>query len=147
MATAENKTKANDADVAAFIDAVEHDGRRQDALELLDMFTEITGEQPKMWGETIIGFGSYHYKYDSGREGDMCRSGFSPRKQNLSLYVLSCTSDDENKARQSELLNKLGPHKRGSACLYVTRLDRIDRTILAELIAFDKEAMDKKYPR
>lgn len=146
MAKAENKTKENDGNVAAFIASVEHDGRRNDALELLDLFKEITREEPKMWGDTIVGFGSYHYKYDSGREGEMCRSGFSPRKQNLSLYVLSCTSESENKAKQAELLEKLGPHKRGSSCLYITRLDRIDRDILAELIAFDKEAMDKKYP-
>ncbi|GAA0471162.1 hypothetical protein GCM10009096_10110 [Parasphingorhabdus litoris] len=147
MATAENKTKENDGDVAAFIGSVEHEGRRRDALELLDMFKNITGDEPKMWGDSIIGFGSYHYKYESGREGDMCRSGFSPRKQNLSLYVLGCTSEKENKAKQAELLEKLGPHKRGSSCLYVTRLDRIDRDALAELIAFDKQAMDKKYPR
>ncbi len=147
MAKAENKTRENDGDVAAFIASVEHDGRRNDALELLDMFKSITGEEPKMWGDTIIGFGCYHYKYDSGREGDMCRSGFSPRKQNLSLYVLGCTSESENKAKQKDLLEKLGPHKRGSSCLYVTRLDRIDRGVLAELIAFDMEAMDKKYPR
>lgn len=147
MAKAENKTRENDGDVNAFIANVEHDGRRADALILLDMFKDITGEEPKMWGDSIVGFGSYHYKYDSGREGDMCRSGFSPRKQNLSLYVLSCTSEQANKAKQTELLEKLGPHKRGSSCLYVTRLDRIDREVLAELIAFDKAAMDKKYPR
>lgn len=147
MATAENKTRENDGDVIAFIGAVEHEGRRQDAMELLDMFTDITSEEPKMWGDSIVGFGSYHYKYDSGREGDMCRSGFSPRKQNLSLYVLSCTSEKENKAKQTELLERLGPHKRGSSCLYITRLDRIDRDVLAELIAFDKKAMNKKYSR
>lgn len=147
MAAAKNKTRENNGDVNAFIANVEHDGRRADAMELLDMFKDITGEEPKMWGESIVGFGSYHYKYDSGREGDMCRSGFSPRKQNLSLYVLGCTSGQENIAKQSELLEKLGPHKRGSSCLYITRLDRIDRGILAKLIAFDKVAMDNKYPR
>ena len=146
MAQAQNKTVENDGDVDAFIASVEHDGRREDAKTLLEMFTRITGKKPKMWGGSIIGFGSYHYKYDSGREGDMCRTGFSPRKQNLSLYVLSCTSEHANKARQTKLLEKLGPHKRGASCLYVTQLKKVDLDVLEELIAFDKEAMDEKYP-
>ncbi len=146
MAQAQNKTVENDGDVEAFIASVKHDTRREDARTLLEMFTRITGHAPKMWGDSIVGFGSYHYKYETGREGDMCRSGFSPRKQNLSLYVLSCTSEAKNKAKQTELLERLGPHKRGSACLYVTQLKRIDLDVLEELIAFDKAAMDEKYP-
>lgn len=146
MAQAQNKTVENEGDVSAFIESVENDVRREDAKTLLEMFTRITGYQPKMWGGSIIGFGSYHYKYETGREGDMCRSGFSPRKQNMSLYVLSCTSEAKNKARQTELLEKLGPHKRGVSCLYVTQLKKIDLNVLEELIAFDKAAMDEKYP-
>lgn len=146
MAQAQNKTVENEGDVSAFIESVENDVRREDAKTLLEMFTRITGYQPKMWGSSIIGFGSYHYKYETGREGDMCRSGFSPRKQNMSLYVLSCTSEAKNKARQTELLEKLGPHKRGASCLYVTQLKKIDLEVLEDLIAFDKAAMDEKYP-
>lgn len=146
MAQAQNKTVENEGDVSAFIESVENDVRREDAKTLLEMFTRITGYQPKMWGGSIIGFGSYHYKYETGREGDMCRSGFSPRKQNMSLYVLSCTSEAKNKARQTELLEKLGQHKRGVSCLYVTQLKKIDLNVLEELIAFDKAAMDEKYP-
>ena len=146
MAQAQNKTVENDGDVGAFIASVAHEGRREDAKTLLEMFTRITGHEPKMWGDSIIGFGSYHYKYETGREGDMCRSGFSPRKQNLSLYVLSCTSEAKDKAKQTELLDKLGPHKRGATCLYVTQLKKIDLDVLEELIAFDKVAMDEKYP-
>lgn len=146
MAQAQNKTTENDGDVDAFIASVEHAGRREDAKTLLEMFTRITGYQPKMWGNSIIGFGSYHYKYETRREGDMCRSGFSPRKQNMSLYVLGCTSQAKDKARQTALLEKLGPHKRGVSCLYVTQLKKIDLDVLEELIAFDKKAMDEKYP-
>ncbi|MEM8919147.1 MAG: DUF1801 domain-containing protein [Pseudomonadota bacterium] len=146
MAQAQNKTVENEGDVDAFVESVEHPVRREDAKTLLEMFTRITGYQPKMWGGSIIGFGSYHYKYETGREGDMCRSGFSPRKQNMSLYVLSCTSEAKNKAKQTELLGKLGPHKRGKSCLYVTQLKKIDLDVLEELIAFDKAAMDEKYP-
>ena len=147
MVQAENKTVENSHDVEAFIASVENAGRREDALTLLRIFERITGDQPRIWGDSIIGFGTYHYKYESGREGDMCRTGFSPRKQNMSLYLLSCTSGDEYEQCQAELLDKLGPHKRGVSCLYITRLGRIDLKILEELIRFDKEAMDTKYPR
>jgi hypothetical protein len=143
---AENKTKPSDASVEAFIADVEHAGRREDALGLLDTFAHITGEKPVLWGGNMIGFGSYGYTYDSGRSGTMFRSGFSPRKANLSLYVLGCTSSPEAKAKQQELLDRLGPHRRGVSCLYVTRLNKVDTGVLEELIAFDKAAMDAKYP-
>lgn len=146
MAQAQNKTTENEGDVNAFIASVVHDGRKEDAKTLLEMFTRLTGHKPKMWGGSIIGFGSYNYKYETGREGDMCRSGFSPRKQNMSLYVLGCTSEAKDKARQTDLLERLGPYKRGVSCLYVTQLKKIDLGVLEELIAFDKEAMDEKYP-
>lgn len=147
MAQAQNKTVANDGDVETFLASVQHDARREDAKTLLEMFTRITGHPATMWGGSIVGFGSYHYKYETGREGDMCRSGFSPRKQNMSLYVLGCGGSGSNKAKQAELLGRLGPHKRGVSCLYVTQLKKIDLDVLEELIAFDKEAMDKKYPQ
>lgn len=144
---AENKIKPTTASVEAFIDSVEHQGRREDARELLELFTHITGEEPVMWGDSMIGFGSYDYTYDSGHSGSFFRSGFSPRKANLSLYVLGCTSAPAKKARQQELLDRLGPHKRGASCLYITRLGKVDRDVLEQLIAFDKAAMDEKYPR
>lgn len=144
---AENATKPTDASVDHFIDSVDHAGRREDARALLQMFARITGEQPVMWGDSMIGFGSYDYTYDSGRSGSFFRSGFSPRKANMSLYVLGCISAPDRKAKQQELLDRLGPHKRGASCLYVTRLNKIDMDVLEELIAFDKAAMDEKYPR
>lgn len=143
---AQNKTLPTDASVTDFIDSVEHPGRREDAQVLLDMFTRITGQEPVMWGGSIIGFGSYHYQYDSGHSGDAPRSGFSPRKANMSLYVLGCTSAPDKQARQQALLDRLGPHKRGVSCLYVSRLNKINLGVLEELIAFDKAAMDEKYP-
>lgn len=142
----ENATQPTDASVDAFIDSVEHAGRREDAKVLLEMFTRLTGEQPVMWGDAMVGFGKYDYTYDSGRSGIFFRSGFSPRKSNMSLYVLGCTSAPESRAKQQDLLDRLGPHKRGVSCLYVTRLNRIDTGVLEELIAFDKESMDARYP-
>ena len=144
---AENKNKPTDASVEAFIENVENEGRRDDAKVLLEIFGRITGEPPVMWGDSMIGFGSYDYAYDSGHSGSFFRSGFAPRKANMSLYVLGCTSAPDKKARQQELLDRLGPHKRGVSCLYVTRLNKIDLDVLEELIAFDKAAMDEKYPR
>lgn len=143
---AENTTKPTDASVEQFINGVEHAGRREDARVLLEIFARITGEEPVLWGSSIIGFGSYHYQYDSGHSGDAPRSGFSPRKANMSLYVLGCTSAPDKQAKQQELLDTLGPHKRGVSCLYVTRLNKIDLDVLEELIAFDKASMDEKYP-
>jgi hypothetical protein len=125
---AELKTRKNDASVEAFIDAVDDDTKRQDCRVVIDMMREITGEEPAMWGDSIVGFGSYHYKYASGREGDWLLTGFSPRKQNLTLYIMSGFSDYE------ALLGKLGKHKTGKSCLYVKRLDDVDLGTLRELI-------------
>ena len=143
---AQNKTQPGDADVEKYIDAVDHAGRREDARTLLEMFMRITGEQPVLWGDSMIGFGSYDYTYQSGRSGSFFRSGFAPRKANMSLYVLGCTSAPDRQALQQALLDRLGPHKRGVSCLYVSRLSRIDLDVLEQLIAFDKAAMDEKYP-
>jgi nucleoid DNA-binding protein len=125
---AELKTKENSASVLDFITSLEDTQKRDDALVLLKLFEKITKKKAKMWGSSIVGFGNIHYKYASGREGDWMATGFSPRKANLSLYVLGSF---EGKA---ELLAKLGPHKTGKSCLYVKRLADIDMKILEELI-------------
>ena len=124
----EQKTKETENSVIEFIDNVDHPKKREDAYKLLDIFTEVTGYSAKMWGPSIIGFGSYHYKYATGHEGDAPLTGFSPRKAKISLYVL--TGD----AEQAELLSKLGKYTAGKACLYVNKLDDIDVEVLKTLI-------------
>ncbi len=146
MAQAQNKTTENDGDVNGFIDAVEHEGRREDARVLLALFQKVTGLPPRMWGGSIIGFGSYHYKYDSGREGDFLRTGFSPRKANLSIYIMGGYCSEEAKARRDDMLSRLGKHKMAKACLYVTRLKNIDLDVLEELIRDNMKYMDEVYP-
>ncbi|HMO81219.1 MAG TPA: DUF1801 domain-containing protein [Pyrinomonadaceae bacterium] len=128
MAKVELKTKKTDASVDGFINSVANQERRADAFRLLEMFTRITGEEPKMWGPSIIGFGHRVLKYDSGRELDWMVTGFSPRKANLSLYVL-CGAPNE-----AEYLAKLGKYKNGVSCLYIKRLSDIDEHILEQLI-------------
>lgn len=135
------KTKPTEADVHAFIKGVEHEGRREDAMVILEMMQRLSGEKPCMWGPSIVGFGSYHYKYDSGREGHMCRIGFSPRKSSLVLYIISGFSKIE------PLLDRLGRHKLGKSCLYIGRLSSVDLNVLEEIIAQTLTYMDKKYPR
>jgi hypothetical protein len=125
---AENKTKPTDVSVEEFLAAVEHPRRRADGFELLDMMRHITSQEAVMWGPTIVGFGSYHYKYGSGREGDSAAVGFSPRKANLVLYGLTYCPES------TELLSRLGKHKTGAGCLYVNNLEDVDRDVLAELI-------------
>lgn len=136
-----NKTQPTDVPVDEFIADVEHPVRRADAEVLVEMFQRVTGEEPVMWGPSIIGFGSYHYKYDSGREGDAPAVGFSPRKANLSLYLLS---DDE---RTQGLLDRLGKHKRSVACLYVNKLADVDLEVLEELTSvayrYTKDVVDQ----
>lgn len=125
---AENKTKPTDADVVEFLDNIEDAGKRQDCFTVLKLMEEVTGEKATMWGSSIVGFGSYHYKYASGREGDSPLVGFSPRKQNLTLYVLT---DFEG---EDVLMQKLGKHTTGKVCLYVKRLSDIDMGVLRELV-------------
>ena len=124
----ENKTRPNNNSVIAFLNSVEGKEKRKDSHALLQLFKSITLEPAVMWGESIVGFGSYHYKYDSGREGDMCITGFSPRKSNFSIYIMSGFSNYQ------DLLEQLGPHKTGKACLYVKRLSDIDMDVLSEII-------------
>ena len=124
----EPKTVRNDASVEDFINAVENPRRRDDAGKLLKLMREITGEPPEMWGSSIVGFGSYRYRYASGREGDWPITGFSPRKQNLVVYAMPGFSG------VTELLARLGKHRTGKSCLYLNRLDDVDLDVLAELI-------------
>ena len=124
---AENKTRPTEVDPAAFIAAVDNERRRADGQALLTLMQEVSGEQPVMWGPSIIGFGQYRYRTDAGREGDIMIVGFSPRKSSLVLY-LGPAIDDER------LIKKLGKHKRGKGCLYINKLDDIDRSVLRQLV-------------
>ena len=117
------------ADVAAFIGAVPNEKRRSDARELCELMRSVTGEPPVMWGPTIVGFGSYHYRYDSGRTGDAPLAGFSPRKVNLVVYLVGGFED-----RYPKLTVKLGPHKTGNVCLYLKRLGDVDLDVLRQLV-------------
>jgi Domain of unknown function (DU1801) len=121
-------TKPTKVSPAAFISKLPNEQQRKDARELVAMMRKASGKPPKMWGPSIIGFGSYHYIYDSGREGDICRIGFSPRKPSLVLYIMSGLS-------QKTLMAKLGKHTTGNSCLYIKKLDDIDRSVLRQLIA------------
>ena len=124
----ENKTKATTLSVTAYIDALSDPTRRSDAKELVQLMQRASGEKPKLWGTSIVGFGSYHYRYDSGREGDTPLIGFSPRKTALVLY--SMLGHSEAKA----LLAKLGKHSTGKGCLYIKKLSDVDRNVLETLI-------------
>ncbi len=125
---AETKTKPTAVSVKDFISTVPDEQKRKDSLVLIDMMSKITKEEPKMWGPSIIGFGSYHYKYESGHEGDMCITGFSPRKAAISVYILMGFN------KSPELMKKLGKYKMGKSCLYVKKLTDIDTKVLEELI-------------
>lgn len=125
---AENKTQPTRVPVEEFLAAVEHPGRRADSFELLGLMRSITGQEAVMWGPSIVGFGSYHYRYGSGREGDAAAVGFSPRRTNLALYGLTYGPGADR------LLPGLGKHKTGVSCLYVNRLQDVDRGVLSELI-------------
>lgn len=129
----------NNISVNSFLNTIKIEEKRNDAHALLQLFRDITNEPAVMWGDSIIGFGSYHYKYDSGREGDMCITGFSPRKLNFSIYIMSGFSNIQ------ELLGQLGPHKTGKACLYIKRLLDIDMEVLASIIKSSYEHYKDKY--
>ena len=137
---AEIKTKPTDVTVDDFIDKVPVPQRREDAKIVRAMMERLTGEPAQMWGPSIIGFGSYHYKYDSGHEGVMCRLGFSPRKAELVLYVLT------EEVGQDAQLARLGKHKTGKSCLYIKKLPDVDEGVLEEVIAGALAYMDNKYP-
>ena len=135
----QRKTSQNEGDVNAFLDAVENPRRRADARQLLDLMQTVTGEPPKMWGPSIVGFGKYHYRYASGREGDSLVVGFSPRKQNLVIYIMPGFSD------YGELLGKLGKFRTGRSCLYVNKLDDVDLQLLEQLVRESVEEMNRRY--
>lgn len=137
---AENKTKEHDGDVEAFLESVAHDMRRSDALLVNQLMQRISGYPAKMWGATMVGYGNYHYKYESGREGDYFRVGFSPRKQNLVVYIMPGYTD------YSEILRRLGKHKTGKSCVYINKLADIDLDVLEELIIAGLADMANKYP-
>jgi len=135
---AELKTKMNKASVSEFLNTIEDDTLRKDCKEIAKIMKEVTKENPKMWGTSIVGYGSYHYKYASGREGDWFVTGFSPRKQNITLYIMSGFD------RYKELLKKLGRHATGKSCLYIKRLEDVNKKILKELVKESVHVMKKK---
>jgi hypothetical protein len=136
----ELKTKENDNSVIEFIEGVADAKKREDAYRLLDIFTETTGYPAKMWGSSIIGFGSYHYKYASGHEGDAPLVGFSPRKAKISLYLAS------NDPERDALLESLGKHTQGKGCVYINKVADIDVDVLRKLIRQSVEHLRKLYP-
>ncbi|MCB0044694.1 MAG: DUF1801 domain-containing protein [Caldilineaceae bacterium] len=137
---AENKTKPTDASVEEYIAAIPNDARRRDCRVLVELMSDATGEPPVMWGPSIIGFGSYHYKYASGREGDMCLTGFASRKGDISIYLMAESKD------QPALLDALGKHKMGKSCLYVRRLADVDTQVLERLVTESVAAVQRLYP-
>lgn len=139
MTKADLKTKANDLSVELFIQGIEDEDKRRDCIIVLELMKQITNEDPKMWGKDMVGFGSYHYKYDSGREGDWFQTGFSPRKQNLTLYLMSGFSNSDS------LMEKLGKFKTGKSCLYIKKLEDIDMSVLKKLIQKAVNDITKKY--
>ena len=139
-AMAKNKTQKTEVKPHDFIDAVENEQRREDSREMLKLMQEITGKEPVMWGPSIIGFGDYHYKYESGREGDSFQTGFSPRKNALTLYIMAGFS------RYEDLMENLGTFKTGKSCLYLKRLDDVDRDVLKELISGSVQFIRDRYP-
>jgi len=128
VAMSEVKTKPNKDSVMDFLNAVENEKKREDCFRILDLMKEVTGEEPRMWTGGIVGFGSYHYKYKSGREGDWFVTGFSPRKQNLTMYIMA------GFAKYDELMSKLGKYKTGVSCLYIKKLEDVDQDVLVELV-------------
>ena len=136
---AENKTRPTGASVEAYIATVTDEERRRDCEILASLMTRVTGEPAAMWGDSIVGFGSYHYRYESGREGDAPLVGFSPRKGDISLYVLAGYEGE------AALLARLGRHKAGKACLYLRRLADADPAVLEQLVVEAVEAMRRRY--
>jgi len=130
---AELKTKPNDGSGEAFLNNVSDPKKRQDSFAILELMQQVTGEEPVMWGDSIVGFGNYHYCYESGREGDWFLTGFSPRAQSLTLYIMSGFD------QYDELMSKLGKYKTGKACLYVKKIDDIDQGVLRELVRLSVE--------
>lgn len=139
----EAKTKPTKVSVASYIAAIEDEARRKDCKTLVALMKEEAGCSPKMWGPSIVGFDQYHYKYESGHEGDSCVVGFSSRKGEISVYLLTGYESPKSKA----LLAKLGKHRTGKACLYIKRLAEVDVEVLREMIAYSIAETRKRYPK
>jgi Domain of unknown function (DU1801) len=135
---AENKTRPTQASVAKYLGAIQSDARREDCESLAKLMTKVTKQKPVMWGPSIVGFGSYHYKYESGREGDMCLVGFSSRKGDISVYLA-------NFPERVGLLKKLGKHKAGKGCLYIRSLEDVDTKVLEKLVADSVTVLKQRY--
>ena len=133
------KTKVNKASVEKFLKKVSEAKKREDSFTILEMMKKVTKEEPKMWGSSIVGFGQYHYKYESGREGDMCITGFSPRKQSLTIYIMPGFT------KYQQLLSKLGKYNNAKSCLYIKKLEDVDLKILEKIISESYKYMVKKY--
>ena len=134
---ADLKTKRNKGNVEAFLNRVENEKKRNDSFAILRLMKQVTGEEPEMWGDSIVGFGKYHYKYASGREGDWFLTGFSPRVQNLTLYIMAGFDEYD------QLLHKLGKHSTGKSCLYIKKIEDVDVDVLKELVKKSVEHMKK----
>ncbi len=137
---AESKSQPNNSSVVAFLEEVADERKKQDSFIILKLMEELSGHAPKMWGESIIGFGSYHYKSASGREGDFIRIGFAPRKQNIALYLIAGAN------RDTEVLQNLGKYKTGVSCLYINKLADINVAVLRTLITNSLTHMRAQYP-
>ncbi|HKX87693.1 MAG TPA: DUF1801 domain-containing protein [Sphingopyxis sp.] len=144
MAKAEIRTKATEINVADFLATVPEARRREDAGIIDSMHRRVTGLEPKMWGPSIIGYGSYDYVYDSGRSGTMCRAGFSPRKAAMTLYLMGHYCDRQPEA--DALLAKLGKYKAGKSCLYINKLADVDLDVLEQLVMLSWKVMNERYP-
>ena len=144
MGKAEIKTRATDVGVADFIAALPDTRRREEAAIVDAIHRRVTGQEPRMWGPSIIGYGSYDYVYDSGHSGTMCRAGFSPRKAAMTLYLMGHYLDRQPEA--DALLARLGKYKTGKSCLYVNKLADVDPDILERLVALSWDVMNARYP-
>lgn len=140
MAAAENETQPTKASVATFLDAIEDEDRRRDCKAIARIMRRVSGKRPSMWGSSIVGYGKYHYRYESGREGNFFRTGFSPRKQDITVYVMPGYTDF------ADILARLGKHRTGKSCLYIKRLSDVDVDVLEELIRAGWEDMARRYP-
>lgn len=137
---AELKTKRTKASVAAFVAAIEDEGRRRDCKRLVALMKKVTKSEPAMWGPSIVGFGTYHYRYESGHQGDCPRAAFAPRKQDLTVYLMPGFD------AQADLLRSLGKHKTGKSCLYLKRLADVDPAVLEQLVRRSFEEIARLYP-
>jgi len=134
---AELKTKRNKGSVEAFLNSVPDEKKRRDSFTILELMKQVTSQEPEMWGESIVGFGTYHYKYASGREGDWFLTGFSPRKQNLTLYIMAGFDDYDR------LLSELGKYSTGKSCLYIKKMEDVDSDVLKELVKQSVQHMER----